>query len=467
MSEELTWMPAWQIRDLIAKREVSAVEVLEHFLGRIEEHNGVLKAFKTVDEKGARAQAEAADRAVAAGEELGPLHGIPISFKEHIAIKGLPMMSLGALSGGGDAQRDSLPVERIRAAGAVIVGSNTMMGTEAKMGEAMAAGPWVYPEFNWEAEARNPWNSDYAPGWSSSGGASAAAAALLPITIGSDGGGSTRLPAAYSGVVGIHGTAALVPSVDYDIYRLPGLIGSCGPLARNVVDAAMTHHVMAGPDGRDFTSIPIEPDDYLASIEGGVDGMRMAWTSDFGFTDMYAMEESPRVIAAVREAAMGFNTIGATVEDTNAVWKDFFAGNTTTKHLFGMNPKVPTPEEWADALDTRKYDIDTTREVLRDHDVILSVTSQLLARPVLEWDSCWREPEDKNFIHGTFAPVYCSHTMMFNWIGFPAFAIPCGFVDGMPISLQIIGKPCSEATMYRVARAFQEAFPRDEHPAVS
>jgi aspartyl-tRNA(Asn)/glutamyl-tRNA(Gln) amidotransferase subunit A len=466
MTETLTWMPAWQIRDLIAKREVSAVEVLEHFLGRIEEHNAVLKAFQTIDEKGAREQAEAADRAVAAGDELGSLHGIPISVKSHIPIKGLPSQPLGATTSY-VATRDSLPVERLRVAGAVILGTNTMMGTESKIMDAVAKGPWIYPEFNWEAEARNPWNPDYAPGWSSSGGAAAVAAGLLPITIGSDGGGSTRLPAAYSGVVGIHPTVGLVPQVDYDLYTLANLIATFAPLTRDVVDAAITLQALAGPDGRDFTSIPIEPDDYLASIDQGVDGMRMAWTDDYGFTDMYAMEESPRVIAAVREAAMGFNTLGAKVEVIDEVWKDYFAGNTTTKYLFGMNPKEPSPEAWADALDTRQYDCLKSREVLRDHDVMLSVTSQLIARPVDEWDSCWRQPEDKMFIHGTFAPVYCSHTMMFNWTGFPAFAIPCGFIDGMPISLQVVGKPGSEATMFCVARAFQEAFPRNEHPAVS
>jgi hypothetical protein len=123
--DNLTWMPAWRIRDLVAARDVSAAEVLEHFLNRIEEHGGTLKAFKTLDTAGARDQAKRADDAVARGAKPGSLHGIPIAVKEHIAVAGLPRLR----SQGQVARRDDLGVERLRQAGAIIIGTNTMMGT--------------------------------------------------------------------------------------------------------------------------------------------------------------------------------------------------------------------------------------------------------------------------------------------------------------------------------------------------
>src|SRR6202034_2812229 len=182
MSEELTWTPAHRIRELIVEGEVSPVEVTEHFLGRIEEHDGTLKAFRHVDHAGAREQAKTAEAAVRRGDDLGPLHGVPLSVKEHISVAGLPVLVLGV--GEKKARFDDLGVTRLRHAGAVIVGTNTMMGTQAP-----AAG-----EYNWDAEARNPWDPTRVPGWSSSGGAAATAAGLLPLTIGSDGGGAARPP---------------------------------------------------------------------------------------------------------------------------------------------------------------------------------------------------------------------------------------------------------------------------------
>ena len=146
MNDELTWMPAWRLRELIAKRDVSALEVTDHFLGRIEELNPVLKAFKHVDAKGARQQASHAD--AQSGGTSGPLHGIPISVKEHIAVAGMPLMALFGDGTEHIARDDDLAVTRLRSAGAIIVGTNTMMGTSAP-------GPF---QFNWEHEARNPWD---------------------------------------------------------------------------------------------------------------------------------------------------------------------------------------------------------------------------------------------------------------------------------------------------------------------
>src|SRR3546814_141131 len=181
-------------------------------------------------------------------------------------------------------------VERLRKSGAIIMGTNSMLGAG---GGGALAGEGIFKPFNWEAEARSPWDTSRVPGWSSSGGAAAVAAGMLPVAIGSDGGGSTRLPAAYSGVVGMHPTGGLIPELDYAKPRPPAGI-TVGPLARSVRDAALVTQVMAGPDGRDPFSIQTEPDDFLADINKGVKGMRFAWTDDFGFAQRYAAPEIGR-----------------------------------------------------------------------------------------------------------------------------------------------------------------------------
>jgi Asp-tRNA(Asn)/Glu-tRNA(Gln) amidotransferase A subunit family amidase len=463
MKDDLTWMPVIELRDRIAAGEVSPVEVTDHFLGRIEEHDDQLHTFRVLDVDGARAQARAAEAAVQRGDELGPLHGIPVSVKEHIAVAGFPLMN-----GTGNeptSTRDNLGVSRIRAAGAVMFGTNTMMGTQIAM--RSTDGPGVYTTFNWDAEARNPWDTTRVPGWSSSGGASAVAAGLIPLAIGSDGGGSTRLPAAYSGVFGVHPTAGTIPWTAYDVPEIAPMMMTTGPLTRHVGDGALALQVMAGPDGRDFVCRQVEPPDYRALLEAGVDGMRFAWTDDYGFTEMYAQDESPSVIALAREAAKGFATLGADVVATTDAWEDFFPSFLSSTYLFptgGPKPERPTADAWNAALDTRHANWLRFRSLLGEHDLLLSVTSQLLARTVEEWEACWTTKGTTFTPHGTFAPVYTSHTHMFNWLGFPAVSVPCGFVDGLPVGLQIVGLPGSEPTIFRAAAAFQRAFPQLDVP---
>ena len=462
MSEELTWLPAWRIRELIGKREVSPVEVTEHFLARIEKLDPALKAFRTLDATGAREQARRAEAAARSGEPLGPLHGIPISVKEHIPVAGMPLTKLmlpAFSSKEGVASRDHLGIERLRDAGAVIVGMNTMM----------SSGSDVLGQFDWNVEARNPWDTARVPGWSSSGGAATAAARLLPIAIGSDGGGSTRLPAAYSGVVGVHPSAGLIPAPSYETPHVGNPTVTIGPLCRNVVDAALTLQVMAGPDGRDWMATQTDPPDVLATIDAGVEDLRLGWTDDYGFAQMYAQDESPRVIETVRRAAGGFASLGATVEPVKETWEDFFPGYMVSTYLFMPPPMafpLPTAEQWSGMLETRQRNWTLFRKVLREVDVLLSPTSQLVARKVEDWDRAWTR-DGARYAHGTFAPTYTSHTHMFNWLGFPAASVPCGFVDGLPVGLQIVGLPGREATILRVANAFQKAFPRDERPPVS
>ncbi|SHN19599.1 amidase [Cryptosporangium aurantiacum] len=474
MTEELTWLDAWSIRELIVRGEISATTVVDHFLGRIEEFNPTLRAFAHLDPTSARKQARLADEAQRQGDTLGPLHGIPIAVKENLSVAGVAF-SFPRRGMSGVSAYDAIAVERLRAAGAVIVGTNTMMGTSAaRPSEAQPEAPMV-GMFNWAAEARNPWDTARVPGWSSAGGAAATAAGLLPVTIGSDGGGSTRLPAAFSGVVGVHPTQGLIPHVDYTRAALR-LTATNGPLTRSVRDAALVTQVLAGPDGRDYICIQQQPADYLAALEDGIDGMRLAWTDDYGFAAEHATEESPRVIALAREVAFGLHRAGAVVEETSMVWESARRGGgpgVGEPAVYEIDVSANThplpatdPELYRAALEWRARNWEGFQSLFADYDLLLSVTSQHIAPTWEEWQDSWTTAKHAA-VPGGYAEIYTAHTVLFNLLGFPAVTVPCGFVDGMPVGLQIVGPPSSEDRIFRLASAVQQAYPRSERPSLS
>jgi Asp-tRNA(Asn)/Glu-tRNA(Gln) amidotransferase A subunit family amidase len=475
-TDDLTWMPAWRIRELILAREVSCLEVTEHFLGRIEELNKSVRAMENVDAAGARRQAASADRRLAEGEEAGPLLGIPVAVKANMRVEGLPHAVLRSGRPPQPASRfDDIIVERLRTAGAIVVGTNTMMGTGGG-GIPDPERPGVFRPFNWDAEARNPWDASRVPGWSSSGGAAAAAARLVPVTIGNDGGGSTRLPAAYSGVVGLHTTRGLIPYVDYEKPAMM-LTASNGPLARDVRDVALVTRAISGPDGRDYVCLQDETPDCVAALDHGVDGLRLAWTDDFGFASRYATADGARVIGVAREAAAGLATFGATVVTTDEVWEDRSPNTTASWNAepgayevmshAGLAPApVPDYEQYRSQAEARARNWEHFRRFFRDHDCILSVTAQRTAPSVEWWDRAW-SADGPSFPGASFAPTYCSHTMIVNWLGFPAVSVPCGFLDGLPVGLQIASWPGREDLVLRVAEAFQQNFPQLERPPLS
>jgi aspartyl-tRNA(Asn)/glutamyl-tRNA(Gln) amidotransferase subunit A len=295
----------------------------------------------------------------------------------------------------------------------------------------------------------------------------------VPIAISSDGGGSTRLPAAYSGVVGFHPQQGRLPHVDYKAPALQ-LTGTIGPLTRHVRDAAIVTQVLAGPDGRDFVCLQEDPPDFLATLGLGVGGLRFAWTDDFGYAGMYAGPESPRVISTVRDAAFGFTAIGGAVESADQVWEDYFPGNFTYARIFPMAgegdgasalPRA-TSAEYRAAAESRGRNWTIFKRLFETFDLLLSPTAQLVAPTIEEWDRAWTT-ETRTHPHGNYASVYTSHTAMFNWLGWPAISVPCGFVDALPVGLQIIGPPGSEPLVLRAAEAFERAFPRDERPPIS
>lgn len=464
---DLTWMSAWQIRGLIGDRVITPTEVMEHFLARIEKLDPTLHAFYSIDVESARAQAAEATRAVEAGEPLGPLHGIPTASIDFSLVKGVPNPVWGIES----PAFDDLPIERLRDAGAIFIGALN--------------------SYYWQAKdrPRNPWNLELDPGNSSRGSAVAVAAGMLPVAVGQDGYGSTRLPAAWSGVIGLQPSRGLVPHVEYHKPTL-NLNTTWGPLARDARDAALLLQVMAGPDGRDIACRMETPPDYSAYLNDGIDGVRIAWTDDYGYSKKFWMNESASITAFARDAILGMAEHGALVEATDEVWEHPIAAMNVLGEVFASATYRPPWEEghaereaqndeewgvstaaevilpdmpkWEEpyrmAVESRKRNWDAFARVFETHDVLISTTTPLPQQTLAEWGLMSR-----HYVMGG----YSAHTAFHNHLGLPAANVPIGLLDGLPVGVQVTAPAGREDLILRVVQAIQDAHPITERPAVA
>jgi aspartyl-tRNA(Asn)/glutamyl-tRNA(Gln) amidotransferase subunit A len=451
-SEGLTWLPAWRLRELIVAGEVSSVEVVRHFLDRIDRFEPSLNAFRLLDAAGALEQAARADDAVRAGVALGPLHGVPIAVKELFFVEGFPVPgTYASYLADRDAEvplatRDDIEVERLRAAGAVIVGVTVA---------ALGATPGMTDS---SQLPHNPWVLSHTAGASSAGNGAAVAAGLVPLALGDDGGGSIRVPSAFNGLVGVTPTRGRVPHIDYRSPAPRPVVG-VGPMTRSVRDAAVTLQLLAGPDGRDVVCLQDDPADYLATLDSGVRGTRFLWTDDFGFASMPASVASPQTLALVREAADQLERQGAVVTQTPVTWEAPLLSWLAVAQL----ENGPLPPDWAeyalsdqevvDAFDARARNWRRFRDVFDQHDFVLSPTVAYPAPELDAWVELCQE-EGGHPKHLLVLESVAALTMMCNVLGLPALSVPAGFVDGLPVGLQVIGRPGSEGDLLRVAQAF-------------
>ena len=430
---ELSWLPAWRLRELIGARKLSPVELTEHFLARIERLDPKLHAFRQVDAEGARAQAGRAEEAVMQGKPLGLLHGVPVATKEVQAIEGLSWRD-NSVPHQTIAPRDSLEIERLRAAGAVLLGP-TVSGL-------------VVREFGTSDQMPlNPWNPERVCGDSSSGSACAGAAGMAPLNITVDGLGSTRLPAAFCGMIGLNPTRGLVASFDWGKLGTRPL-STTGPLARDVRDVATALTVLAGPDGRDQMCLPDDPPDYLSGLGAGAKGMRLMWSDDFGYAQDYAVTETPRVIETVRAAAFRLAEAGADIRATNQKFENpLWTANTILMSDPTIGVRVDPPGDVAAKVhESRQRIWAGMHKALAEADFILTPTILCVAPNREDWAERGIAPN--------FGGLYVTMTAVANLLGLPAISVPAGLVDGMPVGLQIIGRPRSEQRLLQLAEAF-------------
>jgi Asp-tRNA(Asn)/Glu-tRNA(Gln) amidotransferase A subunit family amidase len=460
MGSDLCWQPATELAALIRKKKVSPVEVTDAVLARIEKLNPTLNAYVTLIAEQARKAARAAERAVGRrSATLGPLHGVPFSVKDLVATKGV------RTTFGTPLYRDNVPtedapiVERLKAAGAIMLGKTNT------------------PTFGWIGAThnllfgitRNPWNTERTPGGSSGGASAAVAAGLGPLAVGTDGGGSVRIPASCAGIFGFKASFGRIPT-----YPASGAwsVSHVGPMTRTVADAALMTQVCAGPDERDPYSLPAEKIDYVKAARGSVKGWRVAYADDLGFADAV----DPEVREVCGRAARVFGQLGARVERVTPAWpspkecwEQIFAGGIATRMagyldqrdqidpgLYAIieatlrNPPTRYVQAWFDRLAWWQH----PRALFEKYEVLLTPTIACPPFPV--------GLDNPTEIAGKPVEPYAwiPFTYPFNLTGQPAASVPCGYTrDGLPIGLQIVGRRYADGSVLAAAGAFERARP--------
>ena len=429
---DIAFTPAHVLAQLIADKKLSPVELVNVYLRRIEELNPKINAYLTVAADLALASARAAEKQVMSGEKLGPLHGVPVSIKDLESTAGIRTTFGSLVYQGYVPEGDSGVVERTRQSGAIILGKTNT--PEFGCGGAATINRLGDP-------TGNPWNPTRTTGGSSGGAGAAVAAGLCPLAVGSDGGGSVRIPASFCGVYGIKPTRGRVPRFGGVGRAGAVLLSQNGPLANSVRDAAIYLQVMAGPDERDPTAMRQRPPDFVGGLDAGVQGLRIAYSPDLG----YAVVD-PEVVEATSAAASVFDEAGAVVEKPDIEVDQPFAA-------LGPIQNAGVCAAYGHLLDEAPNKLtDYARNRLEDgRRVTVGPPPKTIAgRPLGDGG------------YNAFNPY-------FNLTGQPAASVPCGFSsDGLPIGLHVVGRKGDEATILRASAVFEKMRPwADKHPPIS
>lgn len=462
-NSDLCFTPATELSQEIRNRQLSPVELTEAVLARIEALNPKLNAFLAIDHEGALSAAQEAEAAVMRNDDLGLLHGIPVSIKDLESTAGLPCTFGSKFYEDNIATFDGLITERVKAAGGIITGkTNTPFYghkdmTDNLLGEA----------------CRNPWKLDRTPGGSSGGAAAAVAAGMGPLAHGSDGAGSIRIPSALSGVFGMKASFGRVPNwPNPDIWT--GRTHQ-GPLTRTVADGALFLQALAGPDPRDPLSIDNQPDDYLAAVAQPFEalrGLRVAWSEDFGYAAVDA-----EVRRLTRAAAKRFEEFGCHVEAVDPGWSDprdigglawyvsFAArlGEQYRQKPEWFEPSLAAMIEAGFAASGVDYVNTSLQRTLFQQDAQRFFADyDLLLTPQMP-TAAWPVDQPPTTIEGKPTPSMfdrLTFTFPFNMTGQPAASVPCGFTEeGLPVALQIVGRWHADTLVLQAAAAFEQAQP--------
>jgi aspartyl-tRNA(Asn)/glutamyl-tRNA(Gln) amidotransferase subunit A len=457
MSIEFDAMSAMEMRQRIAAKEISPLDLTRRALAKAEATQSTLNAFYILMPEQALAAARVAEDAVMNGAPLGAIHGIPFSVKDLIAVKGVGYASGSRTMADNVATVDAPSVERAKAAGGILIGKTTTSEFGCKpVGDSPLTGI-----------TRNPWNLAKTPGGSSAGAAASVAAGITPFALGTDGGGSIRVPAAFTGLVGLKGQFGRVPV--WPTSATPTL-AHVGPLARSVADMALLFSVIAGFDRRDAFGVAGPVPDVTAAVSASVAGMRIAYSPTLGYA-----RPDPEVVKITARAAQTFEQLGCHVDlvenvfdaDPADLWTaEFYAGVGIRLRSFIEHQRESLDSAVADVLEpalsqemrdyyTKVFARYALREQVRAffdrYDLLISPTI-----PVTSLDVCKNIPDaltDRNLVSWVY------YTYPFNLTGQPAASICAGFApDGMPVGLQIAGRSHSEDDVVRAAAAFEGTF---------
>jgi len=458
--DDLTFFPAVEMARQIREKKISVTELAEAHLAKIERLNPKLNAFVQVDAERVRREARQADAALMSGQGLGPLHGVPISIKSSIDVAGMKIESGTRLRAGNAATEDAPLVARLRKAGAIVLGvTNT---PELLM--AWETDNLLYGRTN------SPWDLERTPGGSSGGEAAAIASGMSAGGVGSDGGGSIRVPAHFSGICGLKPTPGRIPATGH--FPESGgpfaLIGVVGPMARTVADLKILFEVMQGPDDGDTCAAPV-PLRWPSVDE--VKRLKIGYFEDDGRTPV-----TPEIRAAVRTAAEALAGAGFQVEpfrpdgleEARILWKKFFVkmggmliGPMFTGREHDQNPILKQFLEWSAAepslSGTGVLDAWIRRDAVR-----AAFLAQMRQYPILLCPPAaipaFRHGERSWKIEGKMVHYLdaWSYTEWFNLLGNPAAVIPVSHSnEGLPIGVQIIGRPWEEERVLSIAAALE------------
>ena len=474
--DELWRLTLHEARDGLARRDFSSVELTRSCLSRIEQVEGRIKAFVTVTGDVALAQAEQADRALASGA-FQPLTGIPMQLKDLICTRGIPTTCASRMLENYIPVYDATVSEKLAEQGAVLLGKGNM--DEFAMGSSCENSAF-FP-------TRNPWDLARVPGGSSGGAAAAVAAGEALFALGSDTGGSIRQPASLCGVVGLKPTYGRVSR--YGLIAFASSLDQIGPLGKDVTDCALALNAIAGYDPRDSTSLPVATPDFTAGLTGRLDNLRLGIPDEYFVAGM-----EPGVRAAVRQAVTELERLGASVEPVSLPTTEhalacyyIIAPSECSANLarydgvkFGYSYQ-DTPDMWQAMESTRQrgfgpevkrrimlgtyalsagyYDAyylkaQQARTLIRQDfarvfkqvDALVTPTSPVAAFPLGEKTA---DPVQMYLIDVCTLPI--------NIAGLPALSVPCGFAEGLPVGMQLIGPHLSEARLLNIAYAYEQA----------
>lgn len=458
MNQEIALLPATELVRLYRSGQLSPVEATRAALDRIRTVDAAINAYCLVDEQGALKAARASERRWRRLEPAGLVDGVPTGIKDLVLTRGWPTLRGSRTTLADQAWDEDAPATaRLREHGAVLLGKTTT------------------PEFGWKGVTdskltgitRNPWNSDMTPGGSSGGAAAALATGMGALHIGTDGGGSIRIPAGFTGVFGHKPSFGRVPAYPLSPF---GTVAHVGPMTRTVADAALMLTVISQPDARDWFALPFDGRDFRLGLEEGVNRLRIAFSVDLGYVKV-----DPEVAALVRQAVDVFRHLGAHVEEVPAPFTHpgeifrthWYAGAAAVigslpaarrrkidPGLLGIARQGAemTLKEYLTAVQQRGQLGQTMNRFMRDWDLLLTPTLPIPAFPA------GRNVPEPDQSHGWVD--WTPFTYPFNLTQQPACSVPCGLTRaGLPVGMQIVGRMHDDARVLRAARAFESVRP--------